>query len=386
MIRLRIAPIISFLFLILTVPLVSYAGENLLDFEGPGSMRGWRVERASYGLDGGRISLKDGSFPVIYSPGRLNVSAKESVLTLRIKSNKAGLVPLSIYSAHTNFTYVVDFRVRATDDFHDYRVYLGDIVPKSEVIYDFAFKLPGNKLNASIDSIRFHSPSSLELAGILWEGFWTPEPIEVGTSNRLRSPRLGTISMLTLLYLLIPFSVVVFAVVLFFRTGRLTRATFFKAFVAAFALSAFLFTVRMDVNWLGVWSVDRAALTGKSEAERIRAINNGNYDSYFDFIDEMKIIIPRGEKAMPAGRRVNAYNDHVARSVAYYLLPVRTVPKANYMWLYFDEIDAPITYDADRATLKKGKNIVAKGVSPVRLFAGEAALYKKGVYKSRGGK
>jgi hypothetical protein len=170
------------------------------------------------------------------------------------------------------------------------------------------------------------------------------------------------------------------------RSGRFTRATFFKSILAGFALSAFLFTFRVDVNFLNMWRVDRATLANKSEPERLRAINNGNYDSYFDFIDEMKVLIPKGERAMPAGRRVNAYNDHVARSVAYYLLPVRSAPKANYMWLYFDEIDAPITYDTERAMLRRGKNLVAKGVSPVRLFAGEGALYMKGVYKGAGGK
>ncbi len=352
------------------------AGERLWEFEGNEALSGWRFERATPELKDGSIVIEDGSFPVIFSPGQLNIESGQSVFSFRMKTNKPGFATLSLYSAHTNFTYLLNFRVRATDEYREYRVYLGDLIPSGEIIYDFALKLPGNKLHTSIDSIGFHSPGKMELAGIFWDGFWWPEPIEVGTSNRVNAPVFGSLSMLTLLYCLIPLCAVAFIIAGRLRSTRFTRAMLFKALLIGFAVPAVLFTFRMDFNWLEVWRVDRAMLAHKSETERIRMINHGNYDSYFDFIDEVKKLVPAGELVRPAGRRVNAYDDHVARSVAYYLLPVRSSPEANYLWLYFDEVDSSITYDAALAALKKGDKVLVRGVRPIRLFGAEAALYE----------
>lgn len=383
----RFSFLISFiLFFLLLAPSPVQASETLWEFEDSAALSGWRFDRVTPRIKDGALQIEDGSFPVIYSPGRLNIPATLSVLTFRIKTNKPGSVKFSFYSAHTNFTYVLNFHIQASDDFHDYRIYLGDKIPGGEILYDFAFKLPGNKLDASIDSIGFHSPSKMELAGVLWDGFWTPEPIRVGTSNLVQAPRFGSFSMLTLLYIFVIISTIIFLIVALLRSGRFTREIFTGALVAGFALSAVLFTFRMDFNWLNVWASDRGALAGKSESERIRIINDGNYDSYFDFIDEMKTLVPEGEKIMPAARRVNEYDDHVARSVAYYLLPVVSSPGAHYMWLYFDETDRGVTYDAKLSTLKKGGDVVASDVRPVRLFGVESALYESRLSARRVGR
>lgn len=354
------------------------AGVDLWDFEESGSLVGWRFERATPELKDGSLIIKDGSFPVLFSPPRLNIKSSQNVFTLRIKSNKPGLATLSLYSAHTNFTYVLNFHLRATDDFHDYRVYLGDKVPGGDIIFDFAFKLPGNKLVAAIDSISFHRAGTVELAGIFWDGFWRPEPIRVGTSNLVNAPMFASFSMLTFLYLLIPITSILFVIFGRVRSGRFTRDLFFRAFLAGFILSAVLFTLRMDFNWLSVWSNDRANLVGKSDAQRLRAINDGNYDSYFDFLDETRALVPVGERIRPANRPVNAYDDHIARSVAYHLLPVRSSPYANYLWLYFDETDSGVVYDAKLRTLSSGDKVLASDSRPVKIFGSEAALYMLG--------
>lgn len=375
-IRLKYIVSLLFLFSLFVLSGSAIASEHLWEFAGDKALTGWRFERAKPEIKDGSMVIEDGSFPVIYSPGGLNIESGQSILSFKMMTNKPGLATLSLYSAHTDFTYLLNFRVRATQEYQEYRVYLGDKIPGGEIIYDFAFKLPGNKLHASIDSIGFHKPGKMEIAGIFWDGFWWPEPIEVGTSNRVNAPRFGSLSMLTLLYCLIPLCAVVIIIAGRLRSGRFTRVLFFRAFLAGFAVSAVLFTFRMDFNWLDVWRVDRATLADKSEAERIRAINYGNYDSYFDFIDEMKTLVPVGELVRPAGRHVSEYKDHVARSVAYYLLPRRSNPGGHYIWLYFDELDSSIIYDAAVEELRRGDSVLARGVRPVRLFGEEAALYK----------
>jgi hypothetical protein len=57
---------------------------------------------------------------------------------------------------------------------------------------------------------------------------------------------------------------------------------------------------------------------------------------------------------------------------------VRSTPRANYMWLYFDEVDSRIYFDSELSALKRGDETIASGVHPVRLFGDEAALYKTG--------
>lgn len=354
----------------------AFAGETVWDFSESDALNGWRFDRAVPKLKDASLVIEDGSFPVIYSPGGLNIESGKSVFTLRVKTNKPGRVKLSIYSAHTNFTYTLSFYIQATQDYRDYRVYLGDSIPGGEIFYDFAFKLPGNKLSASIDSIRFHSPGKMELAGIFWDGFWGPKPVV--SAGGLNTPMFGSLSMITLLYFFTVFIIVLLVLVGRLRSGRFTRAMLFKSMLAGFALSAVLFTFRVDVNFLNMWSVDRATLANKSGPERLRAINNGNYDSYFDFIDEMKSLIPEGEKIRPAGRQIDGYNDQIARNVAYHMLPVRSSPYANYLWLYFDEIDIGVTYDAELSVLKRGDEVLASDVRPVKLFGSEAALYVKG--------
>ncbi|MBE9532055.1 MAG: hypothetical protein IME98_04545, partial [Proteobacteria bacterium] len=246
------------------------ASEKLWDFDDAGALSGWRFERGTPGLKDSSLVIEDGSFPVIYSPERLNIDSAMSVFSLRIKTNKPGVVKLSIYSAHTNFTYTLNFDIQATDEFHDYRVYLGDTIPGGEIFYDLAFKLPGNKLDASIDSISFHSPGKLELLGIFWENFWGPKRIL--SASGVSAPMFGSISMLTILYILVPLITIILVVVGGIRSRRLTRALLFRALPIGFALCALFFTFRMDFNLLHMWRVDRATLAGKSESERLRAI------------------------------------------------------------------------------------------------------------------
>jgi hypothetical protein len=376
MTKLRMAAMISFILLLLGVVSNSYAGEDLWEFDDDKALKGWRVESAAYEIKGGSFTIKEGSFPVIYSPGRLNIESSQSVFSLRIKTNKPGVVNLSLYSAHTNFTYTRSFNIQATKDFHDYRVYLGDYIPGGDIFYDFAFKLPGNKLDASIDSISFHSPGRWELAGIFWDNFWGPK--RAMSASGVNAPMFGSLSMVTLLYFFVPLVTILLVLAGALRSGRLTRALFFKSLLIGFALSAFIFTFRMDFNFLHMWRIDRATLAGKSEPERLRAIHNGNYDSYFDIIDQMRALIPAGEKIRPANRVVNAYNDQIARNVAYHMLPVRSSPRANYLWLYFDDVDKVVTYDAERLVLKSGDDVIASDVRPVKLFGNEAALYELG--------
>ena len=351
-------------------------GEHMWEFAGEDAAGAWRVERGALEVKEGRLNIRDGSFPVIYSPVGLEIPSEENVLRLRLKTNKTGVATLSLFSAHTNFAYSASFRVRAATEYRDYRVYLKGRLPGGDFIYDFALKLPGNNLNASIDAIGFYEPTSGEVISILWEGFWDAEPIEAGTSNRVRTPRFASLGFLTILYFLTPLFIFVITLILYFSSGRLTRDLFLRAVLYGFAISALLFTFRMDYNWFRAWSVDRASLKGKDIDERIRTLYDGNYDTYFDFIDEVRRSVPKGARVRPANRRVNEYDDHVARSVAYYLLPVRSAPNGDFLWLYFDEIDKGITYDPDYGALMKGKKVLASGVRPIKIFASEAALYK----------
>jgi hypothetical protein len=348
---------------------------HIWEFEGEADAGGFRVERGTLESKDGSLEIKNGSFPVIYSPERLNVPSEECVFYLRLKSEKPGVAILSLFSAHTNFAYTLSFRVHASSDYRDYRVYFKDRIASGDYIYDFAMKLPGNNLRVSIDSIGFYKPTRMEVVSILWEDFWEAEPIEVGTSNRVSSPGFGSVNFLTILYIITPIFFLFTLAILYLVSRRMNRAALLNALIISFALSAFLFTLRMDYNWLSTWSVDRASLKGLDSGERIRALNYGNYDSYFDFIDGVRATVPEGAKVRPAARLVNDYSDHVARSVSYYLLPVKSAPKAKFVWLYFDEIDRGIIYDPELKALKRGKRGYVWRVKPVKLFGSDGALY-----------
>ena len=362
-----------------TVSAVAGGGEYLWDFTGEGGSLdsgSWRLKRGTLEDAERGLDIKEGSFPVIFSPVGLDIPSSENVFYIRLKTDKPGLATLSLFSAHTNFAYSISFRVRASKDYRDYRVYFKEVIAGGDYIYDFALKLPGNNLNASIESIAFYEPTWSELFSVFWDGFWEPEPIGVGTSNLIEAPGFGSLTFLTVLYILTPLLIVLALIILYFYSGRITGKLFFKAILIGFAISALFFTLRMDFNWLVIWGDDLENLRGKEVGERLRALNYGNYDSYYDFIDEVREIVPEGSKARPAGRYVNDYNDHVARSVAYYLLPVRSAPNADYLWLYFDEVDSGITYNPDKGTLVRGPQALPSRVRPVRIFGGDAALYK----------
>jgi len=146
-------------------------------------------------------------------------------------------------------------------------------------------------VDVTLASVRFYDPGILGLAGFFWKKFWVPDFIRRNTVNFVTIPEAGPLSFMSLLYILLICFAAGGVVYLSIRRRTVNRVMLLKATLAAFIVCGFIYTLRMDYNWLVIWGDEAAAFSGKGVGERIREINySDNKGAYFlfNFIDFVK--------------------------------------------------------------------------------------------------
>ncbi|MBI5345076.1 MAG: hypothetical protein HZB83_07050, partial [Deltaproteobacteria bacterium] len=247
-------------------------------------------------------------------------------------------------------------------------VYLGDILPEGARVRQFAVDFYAD--DVSIRAIRLEEPTLWQTVGAVNRRFWEPEEASIGTVNFIDSPDINGVSFLAVLY---GVTAVVFSAAILFlylKRGRVTGQALIKYMAFAFLASGLLFSVRMDYNWLHAARSDLNNLTGNTMRGRISTVYKGGLDDFLNFMDLIKKTIPENGVVKAAAKgRYGLYST----LGSYYLLPLRTSGKADYLWTY---MDSGLRFSQERRALLKGDEVAAWPIRLVMEYGPDAAIYR----------
>lgn len=347
----------------------SFAEEYYGEFNDSGDIQRWQSLNvdSSY-IEGGSLVLKSSGSPRLISPGNLRITQSESVLSLRVKSSNDADATL-IFQTGGGAIILKKFRLYP-GDYSEYLVYVGDVIPKDDYVVALGLDFARNA-SVSVDYIRAIDPSFLQSFAAVWEGFWEPDRITVRTVNFVTTPALGRSSFLVPLYVLTGLLSILFFIY-YLRKKNTPRQSVAKGVTLAFFAAAFLFAMRMDYNWLYIWSDDIRALSGKTETQKLEALyaDRQEMDGFFGFIALIKSSVPEGAKIRPA---VRPPHDPLAIVAKYYLLPLKTSAKAGYLWVYEGD---NASFDPAQGVLRRGDDIELRRLRLLKAFNAGAAVYE----------
>lgn len=355
--------------LLLLPPSLSFAAVYSWTFEDHAGLPGWETPGTTAAVQGSNLVLK-GSPPKIISPP-FDIPSANTAFTIRLKSASGGIGILAIELGERKAVAVKMFRVNAGDNFSVIRLYNGDKLPGDDRIVRFALQFMTGTDTVEVSSISFHEPGTLELISLLWRGLWEPSFVKSTTINFVTTPSLGTFSLLSVLYVLIA---VVFlsSLAFYLRKGRRMRGALSKSLIASFAAAAVLLAIRTDYDWAYIWKDDVQGLSGKDMDGRVASVFsmfNSDFRDFYEFIKFLKKEAPTGAALRPA---VRGEGDHLALLAKYFLLPVRTSAKGDFLWAYNDAV----TFDPASGVLLRDSNIVASNARLVASYGEKGALYE----------
>lgn len=165
-------------------------------------------------------------------------------------------------------------------------------------------------------------------AGLLKE-FFDTSLTKGWTINLIKEPKLGPLTYPAVLLII---AVLAFSVVLlYYRSSEksLNRRSVVKASLLSFMIVGVLFTLRMDLNWLAMFSRDIRTYTGKDIGARIVALTKRDLYYFAGFVRES---IPEGEMAREIEIDRKESGHFMSRKIKYYLLPTRTSISGRYLW------------------------------------------------------
>lgn len=336
---------------------------------GPGELLnqpGWQIINSAYSFEGNSLVLTSDVAPRVSSPP-LNIPSEDNVFEIRIDCPSEGVGALGLLTSDNG---VVTKYFRLSPGKRLYRVYFGDSVRKGHIQGFVAEFYGGERKAYRLEAFRFFKPDVPELLRVLWSGFWEPEIIKVSTVNSVTTPSFGPLSLMSILYI---FMAVIVAASIGWRvrSGKpLDMRTVTFALIAAFLVGSVALAIRMDYNWARFWAGERATLSGKSVPERIRAVQGGEIGSFLMFVDFVRESVPAGKTVAPAAR---GEGDRLATMARYYLLPVRTSAKPDYLWVYGEK---GLYYDPASLSLKTDETVVASGVRLFKNYGGSSAVYE----------
>lgn len=366
--RYRLIPALPFLMIFFSlIKSPCLADELSWTFKEPVAPPGWEMWGVEPSFDRGGVVLKGMNRPRIVSPA-LDIPA--IALFIKMKSNEGGIFAVGFLSS-SNKVYTSFLRLKGGTESSDYRIYAGDLLKPDESISRLIIEFPEGA-SVTLDSIGFYTPAFAELLKLRWEAFWAPEIVKGSTINYISNPAFGTVSFIIILYGVVVISAFAILVFRFSRGRALERDSIARAFLISFFIGAFLYTVRMDYNWLKMWGHDRADLSGKDAGGRQRVLYKV-YDStgdFLDFINRARSAVPVGEKVRPA---VKYPYDQFALIGRYFFLPVMTSVDGRFIWTYNDK---EVYFDPNARSLKSGNGVIAYPVRPVPGFFGRAGLYE----------
>ncbi len=355
--------------LLLLPPPISFAAVYSWTFEDHAGLPGWETPGTTVAVQGSNLVIK-GNPPKIISPP-FDIPSANTAFTVKLKSASGGIGILALELGERKTVAVKMFRVNAGDNFSVIRLYNGDILPPSDRIVRFALQFMTGTGEVEISSVGFHDPGLLETMRLLWQGLWEPSFVKSTTINFVSTPRIGRYSLLLGVYIII--AVIISSAIAFylFKKRRMGGGVA-RAFAASFALAAFFLAFRTDYDFAYIWRDDVRNLSGKSMDERVASAFSMSYPAFSDFyafIKLMKKEAPPGALLRPA---VRAEGDHLALLAKYFLLPVRTSAKGNYLWTYKD----PVSFDPSSGTLFMDSKPVVANLNLVASYGDKGALYE----------
>lgn len=363
----RIIFLLAFLFVALPGS-DAYPAEYAWSGSSVSEVRGWQVINSASSVEGNALVLTSGTAPRVVSP-RLNIPASESVMEITLVSPADGTGALGV---GTSAGALVTKYFNITPGRRVYAIYLGDAVKKGAVS-GFVMELYGGAGGEyRLESVRFYKPSTSELLRVLWNGFMEPETIKVSTINSITTPSFGPVSLPVILYAFI----IVFTVAASLAWPRLSGrrgaqgAYLTRAAALAFFMAAVMLALRMDYNWVKLRETESRTLSGKSAAGKVRELNGPETGSFLSFVDFVRRSVPEGKTVAPAIEPAGGQRATMAR---YYLLPVITSSKPDYLWVYND---ANVYYDPADSSLKKGGAVVAERVKLFKAYSTLSAVYE----------
>ncbi|MEE8574959.1 MAG: hypothetical protein V3T30_06055, partial [Thermodesulfobacteriota bacterium] len=307
--RLKIFILLSVL--LLAVASTTYADETSWQFDTrpPGGTEGWRqIDPSPLGVEGGALIIESANSPRIVSPPKLGVPFSSNLIRLRLKSSGAGTGVLIIRQTGVKEVLTKEFAFSESEGFKEYKIFIGDITKKERAIDRFAIEFKGEGLSIEIDSIAITEASAVNKAANLATLFWKTEARNIGTINYIDPPRVGSLTIVPALYILI---IIVFVAAFIIQTARdktkPKKDIALRSLAISFFIAALLFSIRMDYSWIKFWTTDAAALSGRSTEERVSAIYQGGFDDFFDFVKEIKATVPEGATVRPAFSKLDNY-------------------------------------------------------------------------------
>jgi hypothetical protein len=197
------------------------------------------------------------------------------------------------------------------------------------------------------------------------KGFWDTEIISGTTINYLPTPSVGPLSLNFLLYI---FIIIITAYILIKKRDHSGKSVK-KALLIAFGAAFFLFTLRMDLNWIALMKADSENLFNKPIKERFQYLDGNNF---YEFIEFVRASIPENESIRDEFHFTSEAAKQMHEMGTYYLLPTLTSSKGRYIWIYHR---AGASYDAKSGILRLNNNTSYR-VSPHALHKTNEAVFK----------
>lgn len=334
------------------------ASEPVWDFDDPRDLSSWRV-RGSVKLDQGRLIFSgDGPYKMT-SLGRLDLVSDGKVLGLSISSptDSFGVLRLKIPGG----VLLKNFFLKGGPSPQDYSFHLSNLLPSGSRIEALSLVFLIEETGLAIERV------ALERAGGgWWSAFWESDTTSLHMINYAPSPKLFGLKFLPALYI---FILILFGVVLVVSIKEkkpLAGRPLVMALGIAFLIPALLFTMRMDFRWLKLHAQDSAVLSDDDDA--IFLLYDEHMREFREFMTLVGESVPEGE-----GVRAASAEYHYAGLGRYLLLPLRSTPRARYIWSFAGD---SVRFDPVRSVLVGREGGVSGPVELVVTGKGGGALFR----------
>ncbi len=358
------------------LPFAAYGADPGFVFNNSSAISQWRFEHVSEArFIGGGLLLKGNNYVRIAPPQSFRRPAGRMAMELRFKAPKSIIVNIRIRTAD-GWEAAKTVRVKVAgkgDKARTLDIYLGKHGGGGAVTYlkDFVLEFHSTEeVELSLEALRFYRPGGFALVSLLWGELWTPDFITGQTIGFVTAPEAGGLGFVSMLYVLIALAFISALILYRLRGHGLSHSRATGALVIIFLFASFLFTLRMDYNWLSIFRDDVKTLTPVDLKKRIDLVNNSDLETFFDFIRFVKESVPAGASIRPA---TIVDNSPLAAIARYYMLPLDNSVDAGFLWSYGEDL----RIDPASGALYDGKGtLIAARARLFSAFAKNAAVYE----------
>jgi len=288
------------------LPLAAYGAGPGFVFNNSSAISRWRFEHVSEArfINGGLL-LKGNNYVRIAPPTDFRRPAGRMAMELRFKAPKSLIVNIRIRASDGwQVAKTVRVKVAGKGDMEKtLNIYLGKHSGGKADTYlrDFVVEFHGKEeVTLRLDALRLYRPGGLGLVSLLWGEFRTPDFITGQTIGFVTAPEAEGLGFISMLYILIGLAFIAVLILYRLKGHGLSRSMATGALVIIFLFASFLFTLRMDFNWLSIFRDDVKTLSPVGLEKRIDLVNNRDLETFFDFIRFVKESVPAGVSIRPA--------------------------------------------------------------------------------------